>query len=81
MSDLKRHFGQKAALIAAVLSALLTVPAFGLFVWLWQTRGSGDSWVPSALTTVVFLAACAVVLYVISLPRPRLPIDDTQARA
>ena len=69
MIDRKRHFGHKAALLASVFSGLLTVPAFAVFLWLWRERGPVDAWVPSALASVVFLAACAVVLYVMSRPR------------
>jgi hypothetical protein len=74
MSDLKRHIGQKAALVTAVLCALLALPAFGLFIWLWMERGLADTWVPSILASVAFLAACAGVLYVISRPQPPLPV-------
>lgn len=81
MNDLKRHFGQKVALAAAAICAVLTVPAFGLFVWLWMERGPGDSWVPSALTTVAFFGFCAVVLYVISRPQPPLPQDEAQPKS
>ena len=52
MSDLKRHIGQKVALVTAVFCALLALPAFGLFIWLWIERGLGDTWVPSALSSV-----------------------------
>lgn len=75
MSDLKRHIGQKMALATAAFCALLTVPVFGLFVWLWLERGLADRWVPSALAAVGFLGACAVVLYVISRPQPPLPVE------
>lgn len=76
MSDLKRHIGQKVALATAGFCALLTVPAFGLFVWLWMERGLADTWVPSALAAVGFLGACTVVLYVISRPQPPLPDEN-----
>jgi hypothetical protein len=36
----------------------------------------GDTWTPSALTTVFFLVFCAVVLYVTSRPQPPLPPLD-----
>jgi len=81
VSDLKRHVGQKVALATSVFCALLALPAFGLFVWLWMERGLADSWVPSALATVAFLGACAVVLYVISRPQPPLPAEDVQPQA
>lgn len=77
MSELKRHIGQKVALATSVFCALLALPAFGLFVWLWSERGLGDTWVPSALATVGFLGACAVVLYVISRPQPPLPVETS----
>lgn len=75
MSELKRNIGQKVALVTAGFCAMLALPAFGLFVWLWLERGLADTWVPSALATVGFLGACAVVLYVISRPQPPLPDD------
>ena len=81
MSDLKRHIGQKVALVTAVFCALLALPAFGLFIWLWMERGLADSWVPSALASVAFLGACAVVLYVTSRPQPAMPPEDTQSEA
>lgn len=76
MSDLKRHIGQKVALATSGFCAALALPAFGLFVWLWLERGLADTWVPSALATVGFLGACAVVLYVISRPQPPLPLES-----
>lgn len=79
MSELKRHIGQKVALATSIFCALLALPAFGLFIWLWVERGLADSWVPSALATVAFLGACAVVLYVTSRPQPPLPAEDAQA--
>ncbi|NTV71627.1 MAG: hypothetical protein HGA71_15950 [Azonexaceae bacterium] len=80
MSNLKRHIGQKVALATSVFCALLALPAFGLFIWLWKERGLADTWVPSALATVAFLGACAVVLYVTSRPQPQLPADDVEAQ-
>jgi len=79
VSELKRHIGQKVALATSIFCALLALPAFGLFIWLWMERGLADSWVPSALATVAFLGACAVVLYVTSRPQPPLPDEDAQA--
>ena len=79
MSDLKRHIGKKLALVMAAFCALLAVPIFGLFVWLWMERGLADYWVPSALATIGFLGACAVVLYVMSRPQPLLPLDTAKA--
>ena len=70
MSDLKRHIGQKVALATSALCALLTLPIFGLFIWLWMERGLANHWVPSALATIFFLGACAVVLYAMSRPHP-----------
>jgi len=80
VSNLKRHIGQKVALATSVFCALLALPAFGLFIWLWKERGLADTWVPSALATVAFLGACAVVLYVTSRPQPQLPADDVEAQ-
>ena len=71
--SLKRHIGQQIALATAIFCALLALPAFGLFVWLWIERGLADTWVPSALAAVAFLGACAGVLYVMSRPQPPLP--------
>ncbi|HMT80471.1 MAG TPA: hypothetical protein PKD66_08865 [Azonexus sp.] len=79
MSELKRHIGQKVALATAAFCALLALPAFALFVWLWMARGLADSWVPSALASVAFLGACTVVLYVISRPQPPLPVDSIRS--
>jgi hypothetical protein len=71
--SLKRHIGQQIALATAIFCALLALPAFGLFVWLWIERGLADTWVPSALAAVAFLGSCAGVLYVMSRPPPPLP--------
>ena len=76
MSELKRHIGQKVALVTAGFCAMLALPAFGLFIWLWITYGLANTWVPSALASVGFLGACAVVLYVTSRPQPPLPAED-----
>ena len=76
--SMKRHIGQQVALATAAFCALLALPAFGLFLWLWKERGLADTWTPSALAAVAFLGACAVVLYVISRPQPLLP-DETVA--
>lgn len=73
MRGLNRNFGQKVALVAGILCAALTLPAFGTFVWMWLERGGVDPWVPSMVAVVVFLASCAVVLYVVSRPKPPLP--------
>ena len=76
MSKLKRHIGQQIALATAAFCALLALPAVGVFVWLWQTRGLADPWVPSALASVAFLGACTAVLYVMSRPQPPLPSEE-----
>lgn len=76
MNNLKRHIGQKVALATAAFCALLAIPVLGVFFWLWRERGLADTWVPSALASVAFLAACAVVLYVISRPQPPLPPEN-----
>ena len=67
--SVKRHIGQQVALATAAFCALLALPAFGLFLWLWRERGLNDTWTPSALASVAFLGACAIVLYVMSRPR------------
>jgi len=76
MNTLKRHVGQKVALASAVFCGFLALPAIGAFFWLWRERGLGDAWVPSALASVAFLAACAGVLYIMSRPQPPLPADE-----
>ena len=76
MNNLKRHIGQKVALVASAFCAVLALPAFGVFVWLWRERGLTDTWTPSALTTVIFLGFCAIVLYVVSRPQPPLPAPN-----
>ena len=76
MSVLQRNAGQKVAFAAAVFCLLLALPVFGLFLWLWNEKGLNDTWTPSALTTVFFLGFCAIVLFVISRPKPPLPPQD-----
>ena len=76
MNDLRRNIGQKVAFSAAIACLALAVSLFGIFVWLWQTKGLNDTWTPSALTTAFFLGFCAVVLYVMSRPKPPLPVDS-----
>ena len=74
---LKRHIGQQVALATAAFCALLALPAFGLFIWLWIERGLADTWVPSALAAVAFPGTCAGVLCAMSRPQPPLPLDDS----
>jgi hypothetical protein len=76
VNKLKRHIGQKVALVAAAFCAVLALPVFGVFFWLWHERGLTDTWTPSALTTVIFLGFCAIVLYVVSRPQPPLPAPN-----
>lgn len=71
-----RHSGQKVSLILAFASGLLCLPALGVFVWLWFTRGLGDTWTPSLLAVVAFFACCAGVLYAMSVPQPVLPPEE-----
>ena len=40
---LKRHIGQQVALATAAFCALLALPAFGLFIWLWIERALATS--------------------------------------
>lgn len=79
MTSLKRNIGQKVALATAAIFAVLALPAFGLFVWLWWERGLADTWVPSALASVAFLGASSAVLYVMSRPQPPLPPAEDDA--
>lgn len=76
MSNLKRNIGQKVAFASSVFCVVLALPVFAIFLWLWNEKGINDTWTPSALTTVFFLFFCAVVLYVVSRPRPPLPPQD-----
>ncbi|QID19544.1 hemerythrin family protein [Nitrogeniibacter mangrovi] len=76
MSGLKRNVGQKIALVAAALCAVLVLPSIGGFVWMWRERGGADAWVASMFAVVVFFAGCAVVLHVMSRPKPSLPPAD-----
>lgn len=71
-----RHAGQKISLALSIICGLLCLPAFGGFVWLWLTRGLGDTWTPSVLAVVAFFACCAGVLYAMSVPQPVLPPAD-----
>ncbi|MDR2838646.1 MAG: hypothetical protein LBV49_08830 [Azonexus sp.] len=73
-----RHAGHKISLILAGFCALLILPSLGAFVWLWQTRGLGDTWTPSLLAVAAFFACCAAVLFTMSLPPQRLP-PETEA--
>lgn len=74
-----RHVGHKIALVCAALSALAMLPAAGVFVWFWQTRGLADSWTPSLAAVVAFFGCCAGVLYAISVPQPQLPPEEPPA--
>jgi amino acid transporter len=76
VSNLKRHFGQKAAFVSAIVCVVLAFPMFGIFIWLLNERGMNDTWTPSALTTGFFFLFCAVVLYVLSRPQPPLPVEN-----
>ena len=64
------------ALVSAVICTVMMLPVFGLFVWLWNEKGLNDTWTPSALTTGFFFGFCAIVLYVVSRPKPPLPPED-----
>jgi hypothetical protein len=76
VSQLQRNFGQKVSLAAAILCTFLSLPVFAAFVWLYRERGMQDTWTPSALTSIFFFLFCAVVLYVMSRPKPPLPPQD-----
>ncbi|KAB2927419.1 MAG: hypothetical protein F9K30_03940 [Dechloromonas sp.] len=71
-----RHAGQKLALAMSLVCAVLTLPAFAAFVWLWQTRGLADTWTPSLLAVAAFFGFCAVVCFAMSVPQPVLPEDE-----
>ncbi len=79
VNGLKRNFGQKVALVAGALCAVLVLPAIGGFFWIWHERGGADSWVASMFAVCMFFAGCAVVLYVMSRPKPPLPPLDNPA--
>lgn len=72
VSDLKPHVGQKVAPVTAVSCALLALPAFGLFIWLWMERKLADRRGPSVQALVAFLGAGAIVIYATSQPQPPL---------
>jgi polyferredoxin len=76
VSTLQRNIGQKISLVAAIFCAFLSLPVFAGFIWLWRERGMQDTWTPSALTTTFFFLFCSVVLYVMSRPKPHLPLQD-----
>jgi predicted membrane channel-forming protein YqfA (hemolysin III family) len=75
--SLKRNVGQKFSLISSVVCAVMMLPAFAAFIWMWSTRGLADTWTPSLLAVVGFFASCAVVFYFMSRPQPPLPVDDS----
>lgn len=68
MNTRPRNLGQKFAYVCAIVSALASIPAFGLFLWLRATRGMADTWTPSAISITLFFLSCAAVLYVVSRP-------------
>lgn len=74
-----RHIGHKIALVCAGLCALMMLPAAGLFVWFFFTRGMADTWTPSMAAVVAFFGCCAGVLYTTSVPQPVLPPADEEA--
>jgi hypothetical protein len=71
-----RHAGHKISLALSFLCALMTLPAAGVFVHFWQSRGLADTWTPSLLAVTAFFACCAGVLYATSVPQPVLPAED-----
>ena len=71
-----RHLGQKISYALAIASALMMLPSAGLLAWFWQTRGFDDVWVPSLFSIIAFFGCCAVVLYAMSIARPKLPPAD-----
>jgi hypothetical protein len=72
----RRHFGQQISFVMAIVSALGAVVMLGVAAWLILTRGAADVLSASAMAGVAFLASCAVVLYVMSRPRPPLPPQE-----
>lgn len=76
---MQRNFGQKTALVSAFVCAGLVLPAIAGFAWVWHQRGPADPWVPSIAAIMMFLASCAVVLYVMSRPKPPLPKPDADS--
>ena len=73
---MQRNFGQKIALVSAVVCAGMVLPALAGIAWVWQQRGPADPWVPSIAAIIFFLISCAVVLAVMSRPKPPLPGPD-----
>lgn len=76
-----RHVGHKISLVLAFVFGAMMLPALGVFIWFWQTRGLGDTWTPSVLAGVAFFGCCAGVLYAMSIPQPQLPADGTAVDA
>ena len=72
VSDPKQPIGEKVAPVTAVSCALLALPAFGLFIWLWMERKLPDRRGPSVQALVAFLGAGAIVIYTTSQPQPPL---------
>ena len=70
-----RHAGQKISLGLSIACAVMTLPSFATFVWLWQTRGLADTWTPSLLAVAAFFGFCAAVCYAMSVPQPVLPAE------
>lgn len=74
-----RHAGHKISLALSFFCALLTLPAAGVFVYFWQSRGLADTWTPSMLAITAFFACCAAVLYAMSVAQPVLPAAEDTA--
>lgn len=72
-----RHLGQKISYVLAIVCALMMLPSGGLLAWFWQTRGFHDVWIPSLFSITAFFGCCAVVLYAMSIARPRLPPESS----
>lgn len=72
----RRNLGQQISNVFALLCAIGAVVMTGAAAWLIQTRGAGDVLSASAMASVVFLASCAIVLYVMGRPRRALPPEQ-----
>ncbi|MCX7897608.1 MAG: hypothetical protein N2441_07015 [Rhodocyclaceae bacterium] len=67
-----RHFGQKIAFGAAVVSFVGSLVSLGFSLWAWARYGK-HVYTGSLFATTFFFFSAAIVLYEMSRPGPRLP--------